>query len=77
MQRLNTSGKYVNKKQLQVNFACCIYEKQCNKCKSTCIQAEYIYIYTVNSEIIACIYYWESCDAGDNANFNIAIQLIM
>ena len=28
---------------------------------------------TVNSEIIACIYYCKSCNAGDNASFNIAI----
>ena len=28
---------------------------------------------TVNSEIIASIYYCESCNAGDNASFNFAI----
>ena len=32
---------------------------------------------TVNSEIIVCIYYCETCNAGDNPSFKIAIQLIL
>ena len=32
---------------------------------------------TVNSEIIVCIYYCKSCDAGYNSSFNIATLLIL